>query len=150
MSYKKATYIANGLIIALGIAFIVMAKNFPDAMVQLTIQPSYYPIGISALLILFCVISIVKTATSKQPDKIISFGKTLKVLITIALCILFGILWTLTRSFYIVSFIIVAALMYFLNPQPNSGKKVMKSLAYSLITQLVVYLVFQQLMNFRL
>ena len=150
MSYKKATYIANGLIIALGIAFIVMAKNFPDAMVQLTIQPSYYPIGISALLILFCVISIVKTATSKQPDKIISFGKTSKVLITIALCILFGILWTLTRSFYLVSFIIVAALMYFLNPQPNSGKKVMKSLAYSLITQLVVYLVFQQLMNFRL
>ena len=150
MSYKKATYLVNGLIIALGIAFIVLANNFPDAMVQLTIQPSYYPIGISALLILFCVISIVKTALSKEPDKTISFGNTQKVLITIALCILFGVLWSLTRSFYLVSFIIVAALMYFLNPQPHSLKKELKTLLYSLITQLVVYLVFQQLMNFSL
>ena len=40
--------------------------------------------------------------------------------------------------------------MYFLNPQPHSLKKVLKTLLYSLITQLVVYLIFQQLMNFRL
>lgn len=149
MSYKKGTIIADIVIALLAGAFIVMAKAFPAPLVKLQIMPSYYPTGVASLLIIFCVISLIKTFRT-QDDRVVPVGNWGRIISVIIICILFAVLWKLTGLFYPVCFVATAALMFILNPQKKSLKKVGKALLYSLITQAVVYLVFTRLMHFRL
>jgi len=149
MSYKKGVYAINIALILVAVAFIVMAVNFPQAYVKLSIQPSYYPIGVAGLLILFCLISIYDTYRQKE-DHVVDFGNLKRVLPVIGICVLYAVAWKLTKQFYLVSFVATTALMYILNPQPNSLKKLIRSAVYSLTIQVVVYIVFTKMMNFKL
>ena len=149
MNFKKGSIIADVIIALLAGAFIVIAKNFSTPLVKLQIMPSYYPIGIATLLLIFCAISIFKTAKLKD-DKVIHVGNWKQIIFVIVICVLFVLFWKLTRLFYPVCFVATAALMYILNPQANSIKKLMKALLYSLATQAVVYLVFTKAMHFHL
>lgn len=148
MSFKKGTYVVNALIALLALAFLIMAQNFPAALVKLSIQPSYYPTGVAVLLIVACAVSTVETY--RKEDKKIEIKNLFRVLMTIGICVAFAVLWRVTGYFYPVSLAATVALMYLLDPRESGLKKLGRVLLYSLILQAAVYLVFTQLMKFKL
>jgi len=148
MGYKKATCIANGILIALAIAFIVMALNFKEGFVKLVISEKYYPIGVAGLLIVACIISTIKTLAGDDDHKVEIKGWK-NILLVLGTCIVFALLWKYVGHFYVIAFVLMSGLMYVLNPEPHSKKKVLKTLLTNLAIVLVIYVGFERLLNFR-
>ena len=147
MQFKKATYIVNALFILLAGAFLVMITMFPDSVIKLTIGPGYYPAIVCFLLIGAAAISMFKTYRYDE-DRRIELPKLHNAAIVIGVAALFLVLWELTGMFYVVSFIAIAALLFFLNPQPDRKARLIKAACLSLGIQGFIYGVFQKLMHF--
>ena len=148
MGYKKATWIANCILIAVGVAFIVGALNFKEGYVKLVISEKYYPIGVASLLIISCIVSTIKTFLGDDDHKIEITG-WMRALMVLGVCIVYALLWEKIGYFYIVTFVLMSGLMYALNPEAHSIKKVIKTLVANLAIILVVYVGFQRLLHFR-
>jgi putative tricarboxylic transport membrane protein len=147
MGYKKATCLANLFFIVLAAVFIIMACNFPDSVVKLTVGPKYFPMGISILLIIASAVSTITTWRGED-DHRIEIPSLRNVLVVLLSCIVFTLLWKFLGMFYVFSFVFIGFLLYFLNPQPRGGKNLAKAVGMWLCMQLVVYFVFQRLMYF--
>jgi hypothetical protein len=147
MSYKKATYISLILFALMGAWFFYTAQSFPQA-AKGQIGPDYFPEVIGGLLVIFCIISFI--TTTKKPDKHIAVLNKHYVFLTIGLSVLFVGLWQTIGAFYILSFIVVAIMLYFFNQAKHSFKKLLFTLAVSLGMNLFVYLVFERLFDITL
>lgn len=148
MGYKKATTLANLFFIALAGAFLTGALHFPEPVVHMTVGPAYFPAAVAAALILASVVSTVKVWLGTD-DHEVRISAPLKVLFVIGTSLAFAFLWQAAGCFYIVSFSMLALLLYGLNPERRSLKKLLKALALSGMMQIFVYIVFERFMYFR-
>ena len=147
-SYKKATLVANLFFILLSVAFLIMAANFEQAVIRLAVDPSYYPILVCVGIIITATVSIVSTLRNPN-DRVVEIPNPKKGLIIIGLFALFVLLWQFIGQFYVVSFVVMGAVLYTMSPQPNSLKKIIKTCVISLCMQIFVYFIFERLMFFR-
>ena len=149
MKYKTATYIANTIIISISVFLLFVISNFSRPVIRLPgVGPGYYPALLCIGLILTSIASLIKTYKSGG-DRLVVFPKIGNSLVITAVLVAFLVLWNTTGQFYIVSFLSMAILLYFLNPQPNNAAKVVKAVLLSLSMQVFIYVVFQRLMYFR-
>ena len=145
LSFKKINICVLICIILTGIFMIYHANNLPVRRQTMYITylagPSFYPIIIASLLILFSIISMVSTL--RKPDEIIELPNLGKAFFGLACLIAWIICWELFGNFYIFSFIYCGILMYFLNPKPFSCHKLLISTLFPDIVIVVsVYILF--------
>jgi hypothetical protein len=148
MSYKKGTYVSLLFFAVIGVLFYTSSVALPQPSDGKSIGPSYFPELISLLLIVFCIISFFTTI--KKNDEHVELSNPRYIIFTIILSILFVGLWGILGLFYVVSFVIMTVMIYFYNQAKHSYKKALKSLAISFAITILVYVVFDRLLNFSL
>ncbi len=115
MSYKKATYLVLGLLVALAALYFWTAINLRDPRTRGTIGPGYFPVILSVLLVVLCAISFVQTWRSSE-DKVITIPNLGLVSACIGLTALFLVAWRMVDGFYALSFAFVLVLMTLFAP----------------------------------
>jgi len=146
VSYKKSTYIALIIIIALGIILYLETLDFPQ-MRGRTIGPADFPQAILILLFIFSILSLI--ATYRKKDFEVSFNRKALVFLTIGLLLAYVIGLLMTRLFYPLSFMFLAILFYIYSVDEFSINKILKSLIPSGVLILFVYVVFDVLLRIR-
>lgn len=143
ISSKKANLCILMSLILISIGMLYFTKDIKTQLGSGSLfinGPKFYPILLSSLMILFCVISIIDTL--KKPDKILEFPNAQKAIITSVVTVIWIALWQSYGYFYLLSFIAMAFLMFYLNPAPSGMKKLCSSLAYDAAITASLYLIF--------
>lgn len=149
MSEKKATYLALGLLIVVGIGYLMNARSLSSSGNQDAIGPSYFPILLSVALFLLCVISLVKTVLRKE-DKRITIPNFRLILGTIVLTVLFVLGWSTFGFFYIPLFIFLWLLLTLYRLSLGLKRKIIAmNTGLALGLTLFIYLVFDVMMAVR-
>lgn len=146
MSYKLASCISSLFFCILGILFFISAQKLPQPSGNF-IGPGYFPTIISVLLVVLSIVSFITTLRNK--DKRVELPKPENIILIIILSIAFIVSWYLTGLFYVTTFIVVVAMLYLLNPEKNYTRKIVVTLVIALFIVAFIYLVFDQLLNFR-
>ena len=142
LSFKKCNIFVLACIILVGIFIIYYASGIQVRHKTMYVAgPSFYPILVASLLILFSIISIVSTL--RKPDEIIELPNLGKAFFGLACLVAWIICWERYGYFYLFSFIFCGILMYFLNPKPFSRHKLLVStLLPDIVIVASVYIMF--------
>ncbi len=148
MSYKKASIIVLSILIALGIAGCWLSIQIADSQSGISGSsnnffggPRFYPLLICALVVIFSIWALILVCRQKD-DRIIEIHHKKNLLFVIAVVIIWAVLWQKVGQFYAVSFVAMAALLFFLNPEEQSAKKLLKSGGIALLVVSFVYAIF--------
>lgn len=145
MSYKIASYVSLIFFAIIGVLFFSSSLQLPEASGQ-TIGPEYFPRLLSILLIIFCIISLL--STKKKKEEHVEFKNPRYIIFTVLLSIVFIGLWHMFGLFYIFAFGYMAILFYFYNQDKHSIKKALKYIAIALGMAIILYVLFEHLLNF--
>lgn len=132
------------------VIFFIMTFSFKQAPGTIfATGPQFYPMLLCGLFFVLAVISIIHTLRAKEVKYIdIPFPKN--YVFILAVVILWTVLWQILDAFYPVSFLGVGAMLYVLNPDKSSWKKLFKTLCIDLIIVIFVYVVFSILLKMNL
>lgn len=147
MSYRIATYVSLLFIIGLGVLIIGTSMQFstPD---NQPVGPAFFPQVVSVLMILMSIVSIFTTKFQKKSeDEKIEVLNASHILFTIVFLIVFTLLWDLLGFSYILSFLFLLGLFYMYNQNSSLKKRITMAVSFSIIMNLFVFLVFEQLLN---
>jgi len=148
MSSKKASIATYLVFIVLGIAFFIMARNFPPTSGLYVSGPSFYPELLSAVMVLAGVVGI--AVTLKAKDTTIELANLHRVFYTFGIIVIWVILWQYTGKFYLISFVGSGVMLWLLNGEPASKKKLGKTLLINCIIIGAFFLVFRVLLKVNL
>ena len=150
MSYKKASIFVLIAMIFFGILGCYGSLTIEDSVVgsfagkgsgSFWSGPKFYPFLLCILIVLFSVWELIATLKDEE-EKAVTWPNVSKSLSIIVIISIWIFVWQHFHIFYPISVIASAAMLYILNPQPKSVKKVLKSLAVAAVTVLIVYLIF--------
>ena len=115
MSYKKASYIALGLLALLAVLYLWSTVGLRDPSTRGSIGPRYFPVILGILLLILCAISFVQTWRREDGDpvSIPNFGLVITSIVATAL---FLIAWLYVETFYLLVFVFTAALFSIFAP----------------------------------
>lgn len=147
MSYKISSYLSLCAIFIIGAVFFFQANAMPMSLVGTPIGPGYVPRIVSVLLMISCLIALYKTW--KREEEHVEIEKFGLVLISIGILILYMVIWNLTDSFYISSFLFLGTLIFVYDRSGFSWRKVANGAGISLITITAIYLIFDKLLNMK-
>ena len=142
-SRKKLSVIALTLLIVVSGAMIYYAKNIvilEGMEMHFVSGPKFYPIVLSVLMIIFCAFSILNTL--KGPEKTLEFRNIQKPIIVLVITFLWIFMWNYVGYFYLCSFVAMGLLMFYLNPEKFSFRKIYKSLVFDAIIVTSIYIIF--------
>jgi hypothetical protein len=132
--------------VVIAVAFFVSSMSLPESPNSKTIGPSFFPRVVSVFLVISSIISFI-TTYRKEENKRVELGNIKLIVCTIVITSLFIFAWQLFGLFYLWLFILMAVLVYIYNQEKHGAKKVLKSCAISLVLDLFVFIVFQQILN---
>ena len=149
MSYKRATYISLLVCIALAVIFYIKSLELPSTSTGATFGPSAFPQLLSALIVIFSIISFV--LTKRKEDEKLTFENMKYVIFTIILTVGFTLLWqlfgTIYGMFYLLLFLFLTTLLFIYNQAKNSSQKVFIAIGVSVVITSSVYIVFERLLK---
>jgi hypothetical protein len=149
ISYRKASTVLLSLLILAGIVLIVFAQNIKMIGVRSYVAgPRFYPIMIGVLTVVFCIFSLIEVW--RKPDQITELENAQRPLVIFLIMVAWGIFWQTIGNFYLVSAIFAGLMMFYMNPEPISLKKAIKSILQSCIIMLIVYLIFSVILKIRI
>ncbi len=149
MSSKKASYAALCLIILFGIGYAVSINSAPSGMLaSSTLGPSYFPNVLTAILILLCLASLVRTARKQETR--LRFPNLKYVLFTIVLTAVFIVCWQKLGSFYPATFVFLFLLIAVYRLEKGWKNAVGIGAAVALGLTAILYVLFALIMNISL
>ncbi|WP_099865906.1 tripartite tricarboxylate transporter TctB family protein [Pararhizobium haloflavum] len=111
MTYKRASYIALGILFVVGIAYLWHAIGLTDARARDAIGPAYFPTVLGVLLLVLCAASFLKTLRSSD-ERVVTIPNAGLVALSVVLAGLFIAAWQyLSAIFYPVVFALCLILM---------------------------------------
>ena len=150
MSYRKTLLIVLTILGLLGIVFFVLALEFPKNSSAIFVAgPSFYPELLSGLMVVLSVAGIVSTLRTKE-EKTLEIQNIGRYFLVLGIILTWVFLWQRFGYFYVVAFVCDFALLYLFNAEPNSWKKLGKTLLINSIMVAVFYVIFNLLMKVRL
>ncbi|QQK77792.1 tripartite tricarboxylate transporter TctB family protein [Salicibibacter cibarius] len=137
MSANKGTYVSLILLFILAISYGVSAINFRDQ--ESGIGPHYFPIILSILLILLCIISVIQTV--KKEDKKIEMPNKMLLFGVLCLIVAFILGWEFI-GYYIVSIFFLFILFTLFRMNSLSKKVIFINIIWSISVTISIYFVF--------
>jgi len=147
MSYRKATYLVLGLLVLLSGAYFWTAIGLRDPRTRGSIGPGYFPVILSVLLVVLCLISFVQT-WRRTDDKTITIPNLGLVAACIGLTALFLVAWGFLGGFYVLSFVFVVVLMTLFAPGQGWRKHAV-NIGAALVLSAAIYGLFGYVMQVR-
>lgn len=146
MSYKWGTYISLAVIFLIAALFFVMSDRleYPGGDREL-ITPGYFPTGLSAIIMILCVISFIQTYREKE-DKKIHFPHLKMILITLILTLGFLFGWVILKQFYLSLFLFMMLILFVYQPKDRLKRRLLINLMLTIMVMLFVYIVFDRIM----
>lgn len=148
MSYKSATYLSLLIIASFGGLFLYTSLTFSRGVGGGPVGPSFFPIIASSLLIGMCVLSAFSTMKKHKEKKeeinILNFRYIIFTVITLSL---FIFLWESFGYFYLFAFVFLFGLFFVYNKNEILKKRLIFAIGLSIIMNLFVYFVFEQMLN---
>ena len=142
ISYKKASVVTMLLMMALGGAGIYFATQFrvtPGA--GFFSGPKFYPMMLCAAMIVIAAVELVK-AIAKPNDRVIEIPNFKNYLLILGGIIAWVLLWLYVLGFFLSGLICSFVLLFFLNPEPFSWKKLLNTAIIDAAIMGVFYLLF--------
>ena len=138
MSYKKASIVVMSTLILLGIIGIYYALQIRSLFRTTFINgPRFYPVMLCSMIVLFSGISLIQALFA--PDRHIELPNMKNFFFVLGVIIVWSVLWQTIGSFYLVSFFAVGGMLYWLNPAPNSLRKLGNTFVIDVIIIAIVY-----------
>lgn len=149
LSYRKGSTVLLSMLMLAAVGIIFFAQKIKVIGVRSYIAgPKFYPILVGALMIFFCVLSLIEVW--RKPEQVIELENVHRPAIIFLICGAWAALWQLYGNFYLFSAFFAALIMFYLNPQPVSPGKALKSAVQSGCIMLVIYLVFSVMLKIRI
>ena len=146
MSYKKATYLSLALMIVLAAFYYWAALDFQDNRNRNSVGPGYFPMILSVVLIILCIISWIQTI--RKPDYKINIPNLRVIGLSLLAIALFLISWFFINLFYISCFVFLLVLSILYNPGLNR-KSLVINLSTSLAITVFIYILFGLIIQVR-
>ena len=151
MNYRTGSLITLGILLLLGVMFFVMSFDLPMTEPGMVIGSGYYPRVLSLLLICGSAAGLVTTFRDKKGKEVkVSIDRPLNFVLILALLTLVAFVWQRTREFYPITSLVVFILLFILNPEKISLKKVGKTLLLAAGLMGVIYATFTMALGIRL
>jgi hypothetical protein len=145
MNKKKATIIVLIIIIFLGCLYFLAINKEGIVLENKGVGYNYYPNILTALLILFSLISLFQTLREKVNEKITINLKLF--LITAGLLTVYLLSWSLVGYFYLNTFIFLLATLIIYGKKDRLRGLVTVSILISLSMSVIIYVLFTRIMN---
>lgn len=151
MSKKKGSMVALIIFTVLSISvFYTGVKMDRESLSMASIGPGYFPKLASAILFIFCIVSIVNTL--KKEDVKIEIGNISMYIFTLIASSIFIILWKITNAFYVLTFILMLIMIHIFGSKAGrKGKKSRLLIIDTIISFGVIvftYFAFEKLLGF--
>ena len=144
ISYKKCSYVLLVFFMLVAIFIIYFSRDIRELGLGVGVfvsGPKFYPIMLGVIMLLVCAASII-SVYKMEKDKFFELPNFHIPLILFAILLVWVSLWRLFGYFYLVSAVCMMALLVYLNPEPMSLKKIVKSVLINAVILLVTYLSF--------
>ena len=151
MNFRTASLIALTVSLLVGIMFFTLSFNLPMSSPGVVIGPGYYPRSLSLLLIVSSMIGLYtnyRRAASK--NIIVDIPKPVYFFFVIGLALLVAGVWHITHRFYPIAVLATFLLLWFLNPEPSTTRKAVKTLLVGSVILGVIFLLFSVLLQLSL
>lgn len=147
-SMKKATLIFLSILIVVALAYIKTALSFSSgARSTGMMNSSTYPILLSCLLIVLCVISFIQTLREKESKTDVIDFKLIGA--TICITILYFAIWNFIGYFYLATFVYIVALILIYQKKLNV-KAFLQYGVISFVSTIAIYIIFDFMMGIQL
>ncbi len=151
MSFRKASLAALSVTLVMGAVFFILSFQLPMRMPGMVIGAGYYPRVLSALLIVSSAAGIVTSWRRKEnASNIVEIPNPKFFFLVLGLAVLTALVWMLTHRFYPVCCVVVLVMLWFLNPQPSSKSKAIKTVVTAAILLGAVYTMFTLILQLNL
>jgi len=151
MNFRTASLIALTVSLLVGIMFFTLSFNLPMSSPGVVIGPGYYPRSLSLLLIVSSIIGLF-TNFRKTANKtvIVDIPKPVYFFLVLVLALLVAAVWHVTHRFYPIAVLATFLLLWFLNPEPPTPRKAVKTLLVGSVILGVIFLLFSVLLQLNL
>lgn len=151
MNKKQLNYIVLIFFILLGIVYGLKGLSFRNVRLFESTSPSpgYFPIILSVLLVILCLINIVATYFKKS-NETINFPNLKLILLTIVAIVLFFISWSSFGYFFINVYVFILFLIIAYRFKDFCWKMILKNSIMVLGITFCLYLIFKVFLNIRL
>lgn len=129
--------------------FFNMAHEFPVNETIPMSGPSYYPKLLCFFMVIFGMGGILTTARMPK-DKYIEIPNIKNILFLVIILAIWAFLWQRFGYFYQIAFLAVGAILFYLNPEPISLKKIRNTVIIDVIIVGIFYIVFNLIMSVRI
>jgi len=151
MNFRKASLISLTITLLAGLMFFILSFNLPMSSPGVVIGPGYYPRSLSLLLILSSAMGLY-TNFRKAPNRnsAIDIPKPGYFIFVLGLALLVAAGWQITRSFYLIAVPATFLMLWFLNPEPSTVKKALKTFFVGSVILGVIFILFSILLQLNL
>lgn len=151
MNFRTASLASLSVLLGFGVVFFFLSFGLPLSEPGLVIGSGYYPRALSLLMIVGSAAGLITSYRNKASKKVsISITKPKYFFFVLGLALLLAAVWHATGSFYPICSLAVLALLWFLNPEPPSPRKAVKSLLIAAVLMGFVFVVFGLLLQLNL
>ena len=150
MSFKKSSLTAFGFTFVMGIIFYVLSFKLPMSIPGMVIGPGYYPRVLSGLLILTSAAGFLVHLKKADTEEKIQIKKKGLFFMVLGLGVALAAYWNATHDFYPAAIPATLIMLWFLNPEPASKKKALKTAAAAAVLLAVIYALFSVVLQLNL
>lgn len=151
MNFRKASLIALTVTLLAGIMFFVLSFTLPMSSPGVVIGPGYYPRSLSLLLIVSSLIGLYTNfRRTANKSLIVDIPKPVYFFFVLVLALTVAAVWHITHRFYPIAVLATFLLLWFLNPEPSTLRKVVKTLLVGSVILGIIYLLFSVLLQLNL
>ena len=148
MNFRRASLCALTVTLFLGIMFFLFSFQLPLTAPKLYIGPGYYPRVLSVLLIVASLAGLYTNYRKKENiDMRIDLPNLRYFFLVLAMAVLIAVVWHFTERFYFICIFSTLILLWFLNPDPVSARKVAKTIFIDIVILGTIYLLFSVVLH---
>jgi len=147
VSYKLASSISLLFFFGVGLAFFLSARQMPTGFGH-DVGPGFLPTALSLIMMSASVVGLISTLR-KPDDRRLEFPAPGMLAFTAGLAVVFVAAWYVTEHFYPVTFLTLAALLYVLNPQSATWRKLASTLIVAGALVGIIYVLFGRVLGIR-
>lgn len=151
MNFRKASLIALSVTLFVGVMFFILSQGLPMSSPGVVIGPGYYPRSLSILLIVSSMIGLYKNYRKKDSNiHFIDIPKPRFFFLVLSLALIVATIWHITRRFYPVAILSTLLLLWFLNPEPATPRKAIKTIFLTSVLIGILFILFSMLLQLNL
>jgi len=128
MSFRTMSLMSLTFTLLVSIFFFYLSFDLPMSTRGMVIGPGYYPRVVSALMAIASVAGLITNYRNRKTTQIIvDIPRPGYFFFVLILAIVFIAIWQMYGHYYMVSGLAILTLLWFLNPEPASPKKALKT-----------------------